>query len=280
MENIKLATPFSILHAASLLSHKTRLRAFAQALRKSIKDTDIVYDLGTGTGILAILAAKAGAARVVAVDIDPLNIDYARKAAELNNVSDKIHFVNAHFADIKPEIKADIVVSEMLSSAMIIEQQITMANHANKYILKKDGIMIPQNARVYFSLYNSKGILERFTFEDIKFPPLPQSVEEWKGEELSEMYLFKEFDFRKQIEIPVKGTMQIQADQDGIAEGLFGVFESEISENIKIDYKDGWKPLFIPFKDPIKVQKGDIVEIDLSFIPADIQSLKLFARKI
>ncbi len=280
MEEHKLATPFSILHAASLLSHKTRLKAFADALRKTVKETDIVYDIGTGTGILAIISAKAGAARVVALDIDPINIVYAQEAAKINGVAEKIHFVNAHYEDVKPEIKADIVVSEMLSSAMIIEQQITMANHVNKYILKEGGKIIPKRARVYFSLYNSKGILERFNFENLQFPLLPQSVEEWKGEELSEMVLFKDFDFTKQIDIPVSGTIKIQADRRGIAEGLFGVFEADVWNNIKIDYKDGWKPLFIPFEKPIKVEKGSIIEVSLSYIPADLQSLKIEAKKV
>jgi len=57
-----------------------------------VREGDVVLDMGTGCGILGVVAAeKAG--RVVAVDVNPYAVRYAKKNAKLNGVSDKIFFV-------------------------------------------------------------------------------------------------------------------------------------------------------------------------------------------
>jgi len=61
-------------------------RMSAHLLRECIKPEDVVADVGCGTGILSVLAAKLGASRVVAVDNDPIAVMKARETAEENGV--------------------------------------------------------------------------------------------------------------------------------------------------------------------------------------------------
>ena len=81
MSGKEYATPFPMLQAVSLLSHKARIRKFRQAITKLVKSNDHVIDLGTGSGILAILAAQQGA-RVTAIDANSESLRYAKEAAE------------------------------------------------------------------------------------------------------------------------------------------------------------------------------------------------------
>ena len=64
---------------------------FLIAEKMKIKKNDIVLDMGTGCGILAIIAAKI-AAKIIAVDINPYAIESAKKNAEMNSIIGKIDF--------------------------------------------------------------------------------------------------------------------------------------------------------------------------------------------
>lgn len=61
-----------------------------ESLEENVKDGQQVLDLGAGSAILAIAAAKLGAAHVLALDIDPVAVEVAEKNVEQNNASDKI----------------------------------------------------------------------------------------------------------------------------------------------------------------------------------------------
>jgi len=61
-----------------------------EALETFLQEGDEVLDVGTGTGILAIAAAKMGAQRVLALDVEPAAVRAARQNSDLNRVGDKI----------------------------------------------------------------------------------------------------------------------------------------------------------------------------------------------
>ena len=90
-------TPFSLLHAASLLSQKARLSKFRKAINQVVDSDSYVVDIGTGTGVLALLAAQAGAKRVTGIDVNSNSIEYARKAAVRSGLQDRAEFLIVNF---------------------------------------------------------------------------------------------------------------------------------------------------------------------------------------
>ncbi|QGU95507.1 50S ribosomal protein L11 methyltransferase [Clostridium bovifaecis] len=93
-------------------THETT-RLCVRALEKYVKDDSVVFDIGTGSGILAIAAAKLHAKKVVGVDLDPVAVDSAKKNAELNDL-DNIEILHGDLIDVV-EGKADIVVANILA---------------------------------------------------------------------------------------------------------------------------------------------------------------------
>lgn len=83
-----------------------------------VKKGDTVIDVGCGTGILSIIAAKLGAKNITAIDIDPIAVRVTKENCELNNVSEAIVPVKGILKDIAP-IKADIVVANIIANVII-----------------------------------------------------------------------------------------------------------------------------------------------------------------
>ncbi len=88
------------------------------ALVESVKSGDRVLDIGTGSGILAIGAAKLGCEYVLAVDIDETAVKTANHNVELNGVGDKIDVVCGNLAD-KAQGKFDVICANIVAAAII-----------------------------------------------------------------------------------------------------------------------------------------------------------------
>lgn len=74
---------------------------------------ETVADLGTGTGLLAIAAAKLGAEKITAVDNNPLACEIARKNVALNNVEDRISVKQLDLRNQYPEQRYDLVIANL-----------------------------------------------------------------------------------------------------------------------------------------------------------------------
>ena len=93
-----------------------------QYLEQAVQPGDIVFDIGTGTGILAIAAAKLKATHVVAVDFDEKAVVQAKHNAALNGVADAITVANSDLlaAVSHEEAKADVVVANLVTNAVLM----------------------------------------------------------------------------------------------------------------------------------------------------------------
>jgi predicted RNA methylase len=274
MTGREYATPFSMLHAAMLLGQKTRLAKFDKAIRQIVKPNDYVVDIGTGSGVLALMAAKAGARKVTGIDINQESVEYANEAAVLNGVEDKIEFVEKHVLDFIPDERADVVICEMLSSILFIEQQVPASYHAVENILKPDGVIIPQNATIFIVPVESPVMVERFSFEQLQFPRVVQTVMSDSTKDLADLMVLQEVDFTKPAsDYSIDETLQFSIINDGVIHGLVGLFESELYKDIKLNMDDGWKQLFLPLQKPVRVTSGDEFSVRVAYTPGKFNSL-------
>ena len=106
-----------------------------ELLEKYVKKGDEIFDIGCGSGILAIASLKLGAKRALAIDIDEKCIDASHENAKLNDVEDKMEIKKGNLLDVVKG-RADLVVSNIIAE-IIVDEIKNLKNH-----MDKDGIFI------------------------------------------------------------------------------------------------------------------------------------------
>jgi ribosomal protein L11 methyltransferase len=98
-------------------THETTMMC-AKALEKLIRKDDSVIDVGCGSGILSIIAAKLGAGHIEAMDVDSVAVRVANENSVINHVKDKIHVFTGVLNDLDKQ-KADIVVANIIADVIV-----------------------------------------------------------------------------------------------------------------------------------------------------------------
>ncbi|HAE92725.1 50S ribosomal protein L11 methyltransferase [Tissierella praeacuta] len=142
-------------------THETTMMC-TEALEKYVKSGDIVYDIGCGSGILSIVAAKLGAEKVVGVDLDELCVKVSNENIKLNNVNKIVEIKEGNLLDVV-DGKANIIVSNIIAEIIA-----GMTKDLRAY-LKGDGIFITSGIIVEKIELVEKALLENgFKILDIK----------------------------------------------------------------------------------------------------------------
>ncbi|MEG0319792.1 MAG: 50S ribosomal protein L11 methyltransferase [Cellulosilyticaceae bacterium] len=121
----------------------------AELLEEYIAEDNLVIDIGTGSGILGIIASKMGASKVVGVDIDKVAVKVANENIRTNNVQDIMEAKAGNLIDVIAE-KGNIVVSNIIADVIIM-----LCNQVDQ-VIATDGIWISSG------IINSKkaGVIE------------------------------------------------------------------------------------------------------------------------
>jgi protein arginine N-methyltransferase 1 len=129
-----------------MLADSVRVDAYWAAIGKHVSEGDVVIDLGTGSGVLALFAARQGA-RVHAVEHGPI-IDAAREVARANGVgSIEFHQRNSRRLEL-PE-KVDAIVHEQIGDALFDERVVANIADLRDRLLKPGGRIYPSRLRLF-----------------------------------------------------------------------------------------------------------------------------------
>ena len=105
-----------------------RTTAFRSAIQAVVGPGDVVVDAGAGSGILSLFAARAGAARVCAVEVDPFLASCLRRSVHANRLERVVEVIEAdiHLAPLPRDV--DVFICEMMDTGLMDELQVTALN--------------------------------------------------------------------------------------------------------------------------------------------------------
>ncbi|ACV24833.1 50S ribosomal protein L11 methyltransferase [Methanocaldococcus fervens] len=183
----------------SLLTDYERLAIFKNAIESVVDKDDIVFDLGTGSGILAMIAARK-AKKVYAIELDPFTYDYAKENVKINGF-DNIEVIEGDASEYNFKEKADVVIAELLDTALITEPQVKVINSIIKRgFLKENARIIPAKTISTIQLVEAR-MNHIYYDEDVK------------SEEVSEEVIYEEVDFYKINPIEVSYKIELNVEK-------------------------------------------------------------------
>jgi len=118
-----------------------RVLAYRRAIFRHCRDKNVV-EIGCGSGILSIFAAKAGARRVIAIEESGI-ADLAAAMFEANGVADRIELRRANSRDVSVDQPADVLIHEIIGNDPLNENVLPSIEDARARLLAPDGMLIP-----------------------------------------------------------------------------------------------------------------------------------------
>jgi len=249
------------------LTDERRTVKFQEAIDRVVRPGDIVLDSGTGSGILALMAARAGAKKVMAYEFDPFVAKIAAKNIADNGYADVIDIVvgdvrTAHFEE---GTVFDVVIMEMLTTGMIDEFQVWTMNHLHKkgYVNastrfipeRQDTFIVPVQAD--FSNYGFNLRMVRHVWE----PYATLNIEPY-----SETALLSSIPFNQQNELPFKGEVEFTCNKDGVINSVYVTSVTKLTDGIEVgDTAALNAPVVIPLSEDVAVKKGQVVRASVSY---------------
>ena len=147
-------------YLSAILLFSGRLAAYERAIARAIakrKASDgeaHVLDMGTGTGILSLFAAKAGASSIVACDMHASLCDVARKAASANGLAKKISVVQRDVAllqrgrEVRP-LGVNIIIADMFDAGLTGDQFPYLLDLTRRKVVQPGATVVPSAATLY-----------------------------------------------------------------------------------------------------------------------------------
>jgi len=141
-----------------MLKDEVRTRSYRDAIyqNKHLFKDKVVLDVGCGTGILSMFAARAGAKHVIGVDMSSI-INKATAIVAANGLSNKITLLQGKMEEVKmpsehmPDGKVDIIISEWMGYFLLYESMLDTVIYARDTYLRQEGKIFPDKATIYMA---------------------------------------------------------------------------------------------------------------------------------
>ena len=147
----------------TMIRDRVRTEAFRRAIDAAVRPGDVVLDVGAGSGILSVFAARAGAAHVYAVEETSIAV-LAEDLAAANGVAEIVRVIHGDALDIELPERVDVVVSEWLGGFGIDEGMLVPVITARDRWLKPGGVMIPHSVTAWATLVHDRYLQDMVHF--------------------------------------------------------------------------------------------------------------------
>jgi len=268
-------------HAFCLTNTGTRLTQYERAIAAVVRQGDVVLDLGTGSGLLAVLACRAGARRVYAIEASDA-VQMGTLLTSTTEFAERIEFVHATSQKVALSEQVDVIVGDIHDTFGFQPGGLASIMDVRDRLLKPGGTLIPQATELMIAPLEAAALYAR-------------EIDVWNGcvhgvglssirpfavshvhpgrfdsdQLLSPAAAIGTLDLARATSLHFSGSAVTTIHRDGIAHGLCGCFVTTLAGDIRMGNVPGdssttnFAQAFFPFDQPVSVAAGDEVSISI-----------------
>lgn len=268
----------------NMINDLERNTKFREAIHKSIRSPDdVVFDIGTGTGLLACFAAEKSA-NVTGIEENCVLIDIAKDVVRLNERN--VTLVEQHSLEYNPVNKANVIISETMDCCVFGEHIISTFIDAHKRLAAPDAVFIPKRAVVYAFLLQDEALWRNHSIGNYRSEYVPTGNEApsdpyWAQtsivysesvRRLSKKVAVIDADFTSIDALTALQSFQkyfsFDVEEEGYAHFICVDFRAELADDVWIDTSEPgscWDVGLFPLANPLPV-RGEHVTAIVSLI--------------
>src|ERR1700686_4475047 len=134
---------YSLDDFGAMISDSARFKAYTEAISRCVRPGGVVLEIGCGPAVFSLLACRAGAKRVYAIETEDI-IDVARQIVFANEFADRIHFFQSDSRATELPERVDVIVSDIRGALPLFDGAVATLQDARQRFLSADGVMIPR----------------------------------------------------------------------------------------------------------------------------------------
>jgi type I protein arginine methyltransferase len=276
----------------SMIGDRVRTEAFKRAIDSVVRRGEVVLDVGAGSGILSLFAARAGAARVYAVEQTSIAV-LAQELAAANGVGGIVRVLHGDVMDVELPERVDVIVSEWLGGFGIDEGMLVPVVAARDRWLRPGGVMLPRLVTAWTALVHDRYLGE--TVESLRNNPYGLDLEGLIDRTVNEISYSGGFrhlalgDRRsepsrlwtteadlvtlEEAQSPHEAETLLRVHERGTANALALWFSVELAHDISFSIGPGdapthWGMTTAPLRSPIELAPGMVVRARVRTAPA------------
>ncbi len=267
---------------ARMIADEARMGPYVRALQAAVRPGAVVVDIGTGTGILALIACRLGARRVFAIDTNEA-IEVGRELARENGAEDRIVFLHEDARKVVLPERADVIVSDLRGALPLFGDHLAIIADARDRFLRPGGILIPKRDRLMVAVVQHEQLYEWALGPALG--PLGVTLEAMRARlcnatlrdradgplraanVISDAVSWGALEYATVQPRPIAGDAKVQIKRSGTGHGLVVWFDAEVAGEGGFSNAPGqensYGRLFLPWPRPLALTAGDTIQVEL-----------------
>lgn len=270
---------YSLHKLGRMIRDRVRTDAYAAAIEQAVQPDSVVLDIGTGSGMFALLAARFGARHVFALETGD-SIELAKELARANGVADRLTFMQALSTRIELPEPADVIVSDLRGILPTYTAHIPSIVDARTRHLAVGGRLIPLRDTLWAAPAELPEVYDdRVSSWDAS--PYGVTLAPGRGFAANSMFIVNAsaeallaapaslavLDYRSILSPNVKASAELQATRPGTLHGILVWFDCELAEGVGFTSAPGepqtvYRQVLFPLAEPVDIDPGDSISLD------------------
>lgn len=259
--------------------------AYAAALQRVVHPDTVVLDLGAGTGVLGLMAARLGARRVYLVEPTDI-VAVTEEIAAANGLADRVQCLHGHLEDVQCPEPVDVIVSVMTGNFLLTEDLLPVLFHARDTLLKPGGALVPDAAVMEAVLVSAPQVHaanvagwstpqhgvdlsagRAYAANSVFYGPPGLADATFLAEPATLLSL----DFHTAAYDALHAQVVFDVTRAGMCHGLAGWFRLQLGERW-LSTSPGspqthWSAVYLPLDPPLPLEPGQQVSLNLDRLP-------------